>query len=226
GGVAPGDGARGGACRRGRAAPAARRFGSPFVNCTNCGPRFTIVRGVPYDRPLTTMAGFSMCAACSAEYHDPADRRFHAQPTCCPDCGPRLRLVDRAGRDLPGDPTELTVPSDPTALADPSGPGDPIARADRIAQAAALLRAGRVLAVKGLGGYHLAVPADDEAAASVLRKRKRREDKPFAVMVSDVDAARRLCEVDGPAQALLTSRRRPIVLLPRRPGPPVAAAAA
>ncbi|MEO3809258.1 carbamoyltransferase HypF [Sphaerisporangium sp. B11E5] len=184
-----------GDCLRELADPGNRRFGYPFVNCTNCGPRFTIVRGVPYDRPLTTMAGFAMCAACAAEYHDPADRRFHAQPTCCPDCGPRLRLVSARGDDLPGDP---------------------------VAGCAALLRDGGVVAVKGLGGYHLAVLASDEAAASALRRRKHREDKPFAVMVADVRQAALLCEVDDLAAALLSDGARPIVLLPRLDGGPVA----
>ncbi len=124
-------------CLRELADPADRRYGYPFINCTNCGPRFTIVRDVPYDRPLTTMSGFAMCAQCAAEYHDPADRRFHAQPVCCPACGPRLRLVH-------GDGTAL------------SGTDDPIAAA------AALLQAGHVVAVKGLGGYHLAVDAGQD----------------------------------------------------------------
>jgi hydrogenase maturation protein HypF len=178
--------------------PADRRFGYPFINCTNCGPRFTIVRDVPYDRPLTTMAGFAMCDRCAAEYHDPADRRFHAQPTCCPACGPQLSLLDPAGAVLSGAP---------------------------IPAAAALLRRGQVLAVKGLGGYHLAVDASSEEGAGALRARKHREDKPFAVMVADVAAARDLCEVDEAAAALLTSSRRPIVLLPRRPSGLAAAVA-
>ncbi len=175
--------------------PADRRHRYPFINCTNCGPRFTIVRGVPYDRLLTTMAAFGLCADCSREYHDPGDRRFHAQPTCCPACGPRLRLRDARGTELCGDP---------------------------IAGAATLLRAGRIVAVKGLGGYHLAVAASDEHAAATLRARKHREDKPFAVMAADLAQARRLCDVDEAAAALLTSRARPIALLPRRPGAPVA----
>ena len=175
--------------------PRDRRFGYPFINCTNCGPRFTIVRDVPYDRPLTTMAGFTMCAACAAEYHDPADRRFHAQPVCCPACGPRLRL-------LAGDGTELSGPDGVTDGA--------------LAGAVAALAAGRVVAVKGLGGYHLAVDAASEHAAALLRDRKHREDKPFAVMAADLAAARALCEVDDLAARLLTSPRRPIVLLPRR----------
>lgn len=164
--------------------PGNRRHGYPFINCTNCGPRFTIVRDVPYDRPLTTMADFAMCPPCAAEYHDPTDRRFHAQPTCCPDCGPRLHLI--------------------------GGSGDPITAT------ASLLRAGKVVAIKGIGGYHLAVLADHEPAVAALRQRKHREDKPFAVMVSDVDEASLLCVLDPVAVTLLTSRRRPIVLLERR----------
>src|SRR5207302_9885223 len=128
--------------------PADRRFGYPFINCTNCGPRFTIVKDVPYDRALTTMGRFEMCALCAAEYHDPADRRFHAQPVCCPACGPRLRLLDARGAEVAGNP---------------------------IAEAAQLLARGQVLAVKGLGGYHLAVDAGGQAAAWALRARKHRE---------------------------------------------------
>ena len=169
--------------------PGDRRFGYPFINCTNCGPRFTIVRDVPYDRPLTTMAGFALCAACAAEYHDPADRRFHAQPVCCPACGPRLQLLDASGSEIPA--------------------------ADPVIAAAALLAAGDVLAVKGLGGYHLAVDAGSETAAAALRARKHREDKPFALMAPDLEAASQLCEIDETAASLLTSRKRPIVLLPR-----------
>jgi hydrogenase maturation protein HypF len=178
-------------CLRELADPADRRFGYPFINCTNCGPRFTIVRDVPYDRPLTTMSGFAMCARCAAEYHDPADRRFHAQPVCCPACGPRLRLVQGAGTELSGG-------------------------ADPIAAAAELLRAGHVLAIKGLGGYHLAVDAGQEGAAAALRARKHREDKPFAVMVADLATARELCDLDETGEQLLASIRRPIVLSPRR----------
>jgi hydrogenase maturation protein HypF len=171
--------------------PVDRRFGYPFINCTNCGPRFTIVTGVPYDRARTTMAGFTMCPPCEAEYHDPADRRFHAQPTCCPACGPRLRLVDHTGTG---------------AFVEP------------LAGAAEVLARGGVLAVKGIGGYHLAADAASEAATAALRARKHREDKPFAIMVADLSQATALCEADPVAAGLLTSRRRPIVLLPRRPG--------
>ncbi|NMO91327.1 carbamoyltransferase HypF [Actinomycetospora sp. TBRC 11914] len=177
--------------------PADRRHRYAFTNCTHCGPRFTIVRDVPYDRVTTTMAGFAMCAACAAEYHDPADRRFHAQPTCCPACGPTLRL---------------------TGL---GGPDD-----DPVRAAAAALADGAVLAVKGLGGYHLAARADDAAAVSRLRAAKRRDQKPFAVMVADLAAAGGLVVVDEAAAAVLSSRRRPITLLRRRPGAPVADAVA
>jgi hydrogenase maturation protein HypF len=177
--------------------PGDRRFGYPFINCTNCGPRFTIVRDVPYDRPLTTMAEFAMCAACKAEYEDPADRRFHAQPVCCTECGPALRLLDAAGTSVDGAPGVLPA-------------------------AARVLTSGQVLAVKGLGGYHLAVDAGSAAAAALLRARKHREDKPFAVMVPDVTAARELCAVTAVAESLLVSGRRPIVLLPRLASAPVA----
>ncbi|HEX6458113.1 MAG TPA: carbamoyltransferase HypF [Thermoleophilaceae bacterium] len=164
--------------------PHDRRYRYAFINCTNCGPRFTIVRGVPYDRPLTTMAGFEMCEACRAEYEDPADRRFHAQPNACPDCGPRLSL-----------PLERVVEA---------------------------LRAGAVVAVKGVGGFHLACLASDEGAVATLRSRKHREDKPFALMVRDVAAARELVEPAPEDESLLLSRARPIVLMRRRAGAPVA----
>ena len=178
--------------------PADRRHRYPFITCTHCGPRFTIVRDVPYDRPLTTMADFVMCAACQAEYDDPRDRRFHAQPNACPDCGPQARLL---GADVPG-------------------------AADAVAGAAALLRKGAILAVKGLGGYHLACRADDERAVATLRARKRREDKPFALMVADLAAARALVALGPDEERLLTGPARPIVLAARRPGARVAAAVA
>jgi hydrogenase maturation protein HypF len=217
-------------CLRELADPADRRFGYPFINCTNCGPRFTIVRGVPYDRPLTTMAGFAMCPACRAEYDDPANRRFHAQPVCCPACGPRLRLVEsphqpgpapapagRVTRPPPGQPGAPATHPDPGGRRLPGQPGTSVRQADDVLAAAArVMQDGQVLAVKGLGGYHLAVDARSQPAAARLRAAKHREDKPFAVMVPDVAAARELCEVDELAEALLTSSRRPIVLLPRR----------
>jgi hydrogenase maturation protein HypF len=182
-------------CLADLADPGDRRYRYAFVNCTNCGPRFTIVQDVPYDRPNTTMAGFAMCGACAAEYHDPGDRRFHAQPTCCPACGPRPRLLDSTGTEAPGEP---------------------------IAAAARLLAGGAVLAVKGLGGYHLAADASSEPAVAALRSRKHREDKPFALMVPDLDWARRLCRVDEVEARVLASTRRPIVLLARLQDAPLA----
>jgi len=188
--LVPADSATCGDCLRELSDPADRRYRYPFINCTNCGPRFTIVQDVPYDRPLTTMSDFTMCTACAAEYHDPADRRFHAQPVCCPACGPTLLLTGPAGL--------------------------PLADRPPLVAAAELLRRGQILAVKGVGGYHLVVHAGNEAAAAALRARKHREDKPFALMVPDLATARLLCEVDETAGRLLVSSRRPIVLLPRR----------
>jgi hydrogenase maturation protein HypF len=178
--------------------PADRRYRYPFVNCTNCGPRFTIVRGIPYDRARTTMAGFVMCAACRREYEDPRDRRYHAQPIACPACGPKASLV---------------------------GPG--ICReGDAVAAAGALLRGGAIVAVKGLGGYHLACRADDEDAVATLRARKHREDKPFALLARDHPAAGRLVELGQRELDLLSGPARPIVLARRRAEAAVAAAVA
>ncbi|WP_063034642.1 carbamoyltransferase HypF [Nocardia grenadensis] len=164
--------------------PADRRFRHPFVNCTNCGPRFTIIASLPYDRARTSMADFPMCERCAREYRDPADRRFHAQPIACPECGPRLYYAGPGG-------------------------GEPLAAAR------ALLRAGGILAVKGVGGYHLACDATDETAVAELRRRKRRGGKPFAVMAPDLAVAGGIAGIDGVAAALLTGPQRPIVLLPR-----------
>lgn len=204
--------------------PADRRYQYPFINCTNCGPRFTITLDVPYDRVATTMAPFQMCARCSAEYHDPTDRRFHAQPVCCPACGPTLEFRPGPGfwltpefRYGPGLRVGAGLrPPDAAVRA-----GDPARRsAYALDQAAGLLRAGGILAVKGLGGYHLAVRADDEHAVSALRRRKHREGKPFAVMARGLADVERMCFLDPAARALLTGRRRPIVLLDHRGGPP------
>ncbi|MFJ8860337.1 carbamoyltransferase HypF [Streptomyces sp. NPDC102451] len=175
--------------------PSDRRYRHPFITCTHCGPRFTIVTGLPYDRAATTMADFEMCAACRSEYEDPGDRRFHAQPVACPDCGPRL---------------ELTV-----------GEGvSPSRDEDALRTARKLLADGGIIAVKGLGGYHLVCDARNAAAVTELRRRKRRGGKPFAVMVRDLDVARELVTVTADEEALLTGGRRPIVLLPRRPAGP------
>ena len=179
--------------------PGDRRFRYPFLNCTNCGPRFTIVKGIPYDRALTTMAGFEMCEACRAEYENPLDRRFHAQPNACPVCGPRARLADAAGDDL--------------------GLG---ASTDAVAAAAAALVDGSIVAIKGLGGYHLACRADDPEAVETLRSRKHREERPFALMVEDLAAAAELVEIGDGEADLLRSRDRPIVLARRRGGTGIA----
>ncbi|WP_045555486.1 carbamoyltransferase HypF [Streptomyces sp. FxanaA7] len=180
--------------------PTDRRYRHPFVNCTHCGPRFTIVTGVPYDRAHTTMAGFAMCLDCAREYGDPADRRFHAQPVACPACGPRLRLL----------------------LADESGTRSADG-ADPVVEARTLLARGAVVAVKGLGGYHLACDATNQAAVDLLRRRKARGDKPFAVMARTTDDIRHLVRVGPEEQNLLESRARPVVLMRRRPRPAHAA---
>jgi hydrogenase maturation protein HypF len=172
--------------------PTNRRYRYPFTNCTNCGPRFTITRTVPYDRATTTMSGFTMCPDCLREYEDPADRRFHAQPNACPACGPRVRLLDKFGHQLH------------------AKPDDPILRTAR------MLRGRAIVAIKGLGGYHLACDPFDERAVRTLRGRKVRQDKPFALMARDLAQVRDLCRVGSEEQALLTSPARPIVLLERR----------
>ena len=178
--------------------PDDRRHGYPFINCTNCGPRFTIIRDVPYDRPATTMAGFEMCERCRAEYEDPADRRFHAQPNACPDCGPTVRLLEA-----------------------PSG-AELATAGEAVARTSEELRAGRIIAVKGIGGYHLACRADDEEVVARLRSRKHREDRPFALMVSGLDAARKLVELTPAEEKLLEGRERPIVIARRLPSAGVA----
>jgi len=177
-------------CLREMFDPADRRYRYPFINCTNCGPRYTIVRTIPYDRPNTTMAVFEMCDRCRAEYEDPACRRFHAQPIACPDCGPRVWLADPAGREIPCE--------------------DPIGQAGR------LLQEGRIVAIKGLGGFHLACRADLDDAVLTLRRRKKRDHKPFAMMAADMDRVRQVAVVNDVAERLLLSPVRPIVLLPRR----------
>ncbi|MEV1293066.1 carbamoyltransferase HypF [Pseudonocardia sp. NPDC049635] len=195
------------ACLRELFDPADRRYRHPFVTCTDCGPRFTIIRGLPYDRPATTMAGFAMCERCAAEYADPADRRFHAQPVACPDCGPVLTY-----RCAHGGPA-----GDAGRCAEDGRTGDAA-----IAAAQRALAAGRIVAVKGIGGYHLACAADDAVAVAELRRRKARTGKPFALLVRDVDTARRYARISPDEAAVLGSAQRPVVLLERRPGAPVA----
>lgn len=177
------------ACAREMADPRDRRYRYPFTNCTDCGPRFTIIEGLPYDRPRTTMKAFAMCPECRGEYVDPDDRRYHAQPVSCPDCGPRLRLI-RKGRTLGGDPLD---------------------------QALKLLKKGKIVAVKGVGGYHLACRADDPQALERLRRFKGRERKPFALMAT-LPMIRKHCRVSAEEKKLLLSPQAPIVLLRSKPG--------
>lgn len=166
-----------------------RRYKYPFINCTNCGPRFTIIRDIPYDRKNTTMAQFPMCEACASEYEDIEDRRYHAQPDCCPTCGPSLSFIGEDGAEMAGDAIE---------------------------NALEYLRAGKIVAVKGIGGVHLACRCDDEEAVRSLRERKRRDEKPFAIMCRDIAEASRFAEISEDEEKYLTSHRRPIVLLSKR----------
>ncbi len=175
--------------------PADRRYRYPFINCTNCGPRFSIISTLPYDRPNTTMRDFAMCPACRHEYEDPLDRRFHAQPNACPDCGPQLESWNPDG----------TVSA---------------SREGALRAAAEILRAGRILAVKGIGGFHLMTPAADDDAVRRLRIHKHREEKPFALMFPSLEQIRAVCEVDGLEDRLLRSAEAPIVLLRRLAVPP------
>jgi len=179
-------------CVRELGDPGNRRFRYPFINCTNCGPRYTIVSDVPYDRPNTTMRVFEMCPECRAEYEDPTDRRFHAQPNACPKCGPRVFLAGADGGSIDSD--------------------DPVREVVR------LLEGGAIVAVKGLGGVHLAVRADSADGVRELRRRKYRKAKAFAVMVRDLAAAQALAQVDSAAEALLAGVERPIVLCPKKDG--------
>ena len=178
-------------CLRELFTPTDRRCRYPFINCTNCGPRFTIIKDVPYDRIKTSMGAFPMCPDCDREYHDIEDRRYHAQPDCCGVCGPRVFFLDRDGRELSGDAIET---------------------------ARRAVKAGQIIAVKGLGGMHLACRADDAGITMELRRRKQRDEKPFAVMCRDAAAARRICELDADEERVLTGFRRPIVLLKKRGG--------
>jgi hydrogenase maturation protein HypF len=178
--------------------PHDRRFAYPFINCTDCGPRYTIITALPYDRPNTTMAGFTMCGACRAEYGNPASRRFHAQPVCCPVCGPRLALLDKKGKT--------------------------VKTADPVAACIELLKAGRIVAIKGIGGFHLACRADSGRTLRLLRSRKNREEKPFALMARDRQAAETIAVFSSEEARLLESVERPIVLARKRPAPSVVVA--
>lgn len=179
-------------CERELFDPSDRRYGYPFINCTNCGPRYTIIEDVPYDRCNTTMAEFEMCEACRHEYDDPGDRRFHAQPVCCPECGPEVWLTDPSGRR-----TECDLP---------------------ISRCGELLTRGKILAVKGLGGFHLVCDASDDTAVRTLRKRKAREEKPLAVMVRDLERARELSVLTPLQEKILCGREKPVLIVPGREG--------
>jgi len=186
-------------CLREMFNPADRRYLYPFINCTHCGPRFSIVRDVPYDRPMTTMHNFQMCPECQREYDNPADRRFHAQPNACPVCGPRVQLLDQRGREILSGGT---------------------ASFNRVIfeKVAKLLRVGKIIAVKGLGGFHLACDGRHAEAVATLRRRKYREDKPFAVMFPDLSSVATYCEYNPDEARLLTNTPHPIVLLRKRAG--------
>ncbi|MFA5864618.1 MAG: carbamoyltransferase HypF [Phycisphaerae bacterium] len=178
-----------GDCLREMLDPADRRYRYPFINCTNCGPRYTIVKSIPYDRPNTTMSEFAMCSRCLAEYENPADRRFHAQPIACPECGPHLFLQDKDGKLIEGDP---------------------------IVRTCEFLRAGKIVAIKGLGGFHLAADGTSEEAIRRLRRLKKRDFKPFALMVGSIEAVEEICKLDEQSRLLLMDIARPIVLLGRK----------
>ena len=184
------------ACWRDFGDPSNRRYGYPFTNCTHCGPRYTILRNIPYDRATTTMSSFVMCADCQAEYDNPEDRRFHAQPNACPVCGPSLALVERDSQPLFDRKNSLVV----------------------IRRTRALLGEGKIVAVKGLGGFLLACDATNESAVAELRRRKRRPHKPFALMARDLEAVQAMCEVSAADKASLLHPRRPIVVMPQRDG--------
>jgi hydrogenase maturation protein HypF len=181
--------------------PADRRYLYPFINCTNCGPRFTIIEEMPYDRAKTTMRDFAMCQQCRAEYENPYDRRFHAEPTACPACGPRMILADNDGQEIDRE-------------------------AKAIARARSRLLEGKIIAIKGIGGFHLACDALNGDAVKRLRRRKRREEKPFAMMADSVDLIKQHCEISETEEALLLSAQRPIVLLERKSGSNIPSAVA
>jgi len=185
-------------CMRELADPSDRRFGYPFINCTNCGPRYSITERVPYDRPNTTMRAFTMCGRCQSEYEDPSDRRMHAVPNACADCGPSVKLLNSDGKGASA--FEFSKSPDP------------------IKAAAEIIKDGGIVALKGLGGFHLACDAENAKAVEKLRERKRRRGKPFALMCAEIDTIRRHCYVSEAEESALTSRQRPVVLLEKRPG--------
>jgi len=223
----PADAATCADCLRELLDPRDRRYRYPFLNCTNCGPRFTITRRIPYDRPQTSMAKFKMCAACQAEYDDPTNRRFHAQPNGCPVCGPHVWLVDSAGSEIlsanfaTAFPVERNVSghdfSRAVSLPKSQGALAP-AHYSPVAETIDRLMSGQIIAVKGIGGFHLSVDATNEAAVMRLRERKHRYGKPLAIMVRGLDAARAVCELSDAEEAMLLTPARPIVLARGRAG--------
>ncbi|MFC1634779.1 Sua5/YciO/YrdC/YwlC family protein, partial [Planctomycetota bacterium] len=174
------------------------RYGYPFINCTNCGPRYSIVRTIPYDRPNTTMSVFGMCDKCAAQYTDIADRRFHAQPVACAACGPKIRLTDKTGETIETQTEKV------------------------IAETAKLLLAGKIVAIKGIGGFHLAVDALNNQAVARLRERKKRDHKPFALMTDSIEKIKKYAVVNEYAERLLKSPQSPIVLLSKKQNNPIA----
>src|SRR3989304_5722132 len=188
-----------------------RRYLYPFINCTNCGPRYTITRSVPYDRPNTTMSVFQMCAECNEEYHNPGDRRFHAQPNACPVCGPHVKLIVK---------NKKNPPSPPFSKGGMGGLLDETPKVDKkenpIKETIRLLKEGYIVAIKGLGGFHLACDASNERAVNMLRLRKRKSNKPFALMAPDVKTVRKFCNVSSEEENLLLSIKRPMVLLTKK----------
>ena len=182
------------ACRAETLDPFARRFRYPFTNCTHCGPRLSIIRGIPYDRPQTTMSGFVLCEECRREYHDPADRRFHAQPIACYKCGPRAWLQRADSKPIAAEMFSML---------------------DDVDAACTLLQKGQIVALKGIGGFQLACDATNEDAVARLRQLKQRERKPFALMVRDLEIAREYCAISEAEIELLNSAAAPIVILPR-----------
>jgi hydrogenase maturation protein HypF len=195
--------------------PFDRRYRYPFINCTNCGPRFTIITDIPYDRPNTTMAGFSLCPDCAGEYKNPLDRRFHAQPVACPVCGPHVWLESSVANKIPAS----------NIRSESSSPGnegyEPLSGEDAILDSQRRLADGQILAIKGLGGFHLACDATNRAAVLKLRERKLRVDKPFALMMPDIETVQQHCILGEAEREILLSRQRPILLLPKKPGSPI-----
>lgn len=216
-------------CKAEMADPRNRRWRYPFTNCTACGPRYTIIYDIPYDRPYTSMNGFQMCRECAEEYHDPGDRRFHAQPNACGACGPRAWWwaspggAGREKRSVSGFPGGDPVDTRQTGCREGQGAAalaefDGISETGWAEEAVRVIRGGGVVAIKGLGGFHIACDASSEEAVSELRRRKRRPFKPLAVMCRDLEAARKYCEIDDEEERILSSPEAPVVILRRKPG--------